>query len=357
MKKVIFIINAIQQQRCLKRVEEFIDHGYEVKAYGFSRSEVVPTQPKRFEIEVLGHIDNGIAYAKRLWIMYKALRPVFLQHKNEDVIYYYFLLDVAMVCLFISNKPYIYEESDLMQTYLSFSPLRYTLDLIDRCLIRHSVLTTMTSEGFLQYHFPQEKPTNICLVPNRLNPRVTELPRRKHPTDIHHLKIAFVGGARFDSIVHIADTILTHFPQHEFHFYGTISDHHEDFKRIQDTYSNVRFHGKFTNPDDLPAIYENIDLLVATYDTKYENVRYAEPNKLYEAIYFLAPILVSRGTFLAEKVKRLGIGFDIDPLNDNEIITFFNHLQPNDIQRCADNCKRIDTQNIIDRNPDLFNKL
>ena len=35
------------------------------------------------------------------------------------------------------------------------------------------------------------------------------------------------------------------------------------------------------------------DMVVATYDVTIENVRYAEPNKIYEAIFFETPIILS----------------------------------------------------------------
>ena len=35
MKKIVFIINAVSNQRCIKRVNEFVERGYNVVAYGF----------------------------------------------------------------------------------------------------------------------------------------------------------------------------------------------------------------------------------------------------------------------------------------------------------------------------------
>lgn len=355
--KVIFIINSIQQQRCIKRIEEFIANGYEVQAYGFSRSDIIPTLPKNFHIEILGHIDNHTSYFKRLIFMYKALRPVLKHHAKDSVLYYYFLLDIALVCRLLCRKPYIYEESDLMQTYLPSAILRNLLNRIDKHIIHHSLITTMTSDGFAQYHFGTDLPDNIVIVPNRLNKKVLQLPYKSSTIDINHLRFAFVGGARFDAVVNFVNTLAAHFPQHDFHFYGTILDHKSEFEGIMAKYSNVYFHGKFSNPIDLPSIYQNIDLVLATYDTKYENVRYAEPNKLYEAIYFETPILVSSGTYLAEKVKRLGVGYDIDAMDDESIISFIRNLTKDGLLSTINNIKKIDKQSAININTDFFQKL
>ncbi len=355
--KIVFIINSIQQQRCIKRIEEFIAHGYEVEAYGFSRANVIPTLPENFKIDVLAQFDNSVSYFKRLMIMYKVLKPIFQKYKHQNVLYYYFLLDVALVCRLLCRKSYIYEESDLMQTYIPSAPIRNTLNYIDKRIIRHSLVTTMTSEGFAQFHFGAEYPKNIVFVPNKLNSKVLQLPYTPSTLDINHLRIGFVGGARYQTVVNFVRTFADNFPQHTFHFYGTLMDHKEEFEHIIDTRPNVYYHGKFSNPADLPAIYQNLDLVLATYDTRFANVRYAEPNKLYEAAYFKTPIIVSKDTYLALKVKTWGIGYEIDAMNTEQVVSFIHNLTKENIERCISNCNTLDPQDLINENPQLFEKL
>ena len=357
MKKVIFIINSIQQQRCIKRIEEFIANGYEVEAYGFSRAEVIPTLPENFRINVLAKFDNRVSYLKRLLIMYRTLKPVFKKYKHQNVLYYYFLLDVAMVCRMLCRRPYIYEESDLMQTYIPSAIVRNTLNRIDKRIIAHALVTTMTSEGFAQFHFGNTYPDNIVFVPNKLNSKVLQLAYTPSDLDMNRLRIGFVGGARYQTVVHFVRTFAEHFPQHEFHFYGTILDQKEEFEQIIETHPNVFYHGKFSNPADLPAIYHQLDLVLATYDTRFENVRYAEPNKLYEAAYFQTPVIVSSYTFLAQRVQELGIGFAIDAMDTEAIIRFIRTLTQEDINRCIRACQAIEKDQLISNNPLLFEKI
>ena len=51
--KVIFIVNAIQSHHCIKRINEFLANGYNVKVYGFKRDTVFHTKPEKFDIEIL----------------------------------------------------------------------------------------------------------------------------------------------------------------------------------------------------------------------------------------------------------------------------------------------------------------
>jgi hypothetical protein len=91
-----------------------------------------------------------------------------------------------------------------------------------------------------------------------------------------------------------------------------------------------------------------LDINVVCYDAKEENVRIAEPNKLYESAFFCRPIIVSKGTFLEKRVKELGVGFSLDASNDDEIVDFISHLTIHDISRCIDNARKISTEKLID---------
>ena len=354
---IIFILNSIQQQRCIKRINEFIDNGYPIRVYGFSRLDIVPNKPDRFNVEVLAHLTNGSSYFSRLRIMRDKLRDVFASHKGENVIYYYFMLDVAMACRSLSRAPFIFEESDLAHTTLRKPFITWMLEKIDRQIIRRSLLTVFTSEGFVRYHFGNRPPENCVLIPNRLNSTILSLPLLPHHnTDINHLQIGFVGGARYKSILRFAETIAHRFPQHTFHFFGTLMSELDRLEKLK-SYPNIVFYGPFANPADLPDIYSRIDLLVSTYDVEIANVRFAEPNKLYEGAYFDVPIIVSEGTFLAEKVRSLGIGYGVDARSEKSIADFINRLTYDDYYNKQQAASRIDKSTLINHNEAMFKKL
>ena len=57
-------------------------------------------------------------------------------------------------------------------------------------------------------------------------------------------------------------------------------------KIIQENESeHIKFYGSFKSPEDLSAIYDQIDLNFVVYDTSTLNVRLALPNKLYESAF------------------------------------------------------------------------
>ena len=351
-KKIVFIINSIQNPRCIKRLNEFIDKGYDVTAYAFSRGDLIFNNIQS-KIILLDTYSNDLSYIKRLPILYNNIKSIVAN--NKDVVYYLFGLEVAMIFKIIAyTHKYIYEESDLVHTYLSNKFLRYILEKFDKYLISKSIMTVFTSEGFIKYHFGDTKPDNCIVVPNRLSPEVKQYKiKQKQPCE--KLKIGFVGKIRYNSVKSFVEIFCKEYPNNEFHFFGNIGSQKEiEMFSPLNQYSNCIFHGPFKNPDDLPSIYSQINLVLSTYDVTYENVRYAEPNKLYESIYFETPIIVSKGTFLADKVDKLGIGFSIDPFDRDNIISLVDKLSLDDVKI---NLRCIDKDYTINNNSHLFIKL
>lgn len=357
-KKIVFVLNNITITRCLKRVGEFIENGYEVDVYGFEKQgEEGYAAPPNFDISVIGVFSREQSYFERLKVYYRALKQLFRKYKNQDVIFYYFFFNIAFAARLLSRRTYIYEESDLPYTSIKNKMVRNWFGSIDKKIIKKSMLTVMTSEGFIDYHFGDERPSNIVVVPNRVNPLLPSIPYNRNSFDINHLSFAFVGGFRYTSVINFATVIAEHFPQHEFHSYGIILGHEKELKSLCERYENIHFHGKFRNPDDLPTIYEKIDLVLASYDARYINAQYAEPNKMYEAIFFRTPIIVSSNTFLAKKVDRLGIGYHINALDKQEIISFVKGLTEKDINLKIKALDALPQEFAINRNPELFKYL
>lgn len=356
-KKIIFILNSIQIQRVVKRINSFCDAGYPVEVFAFSRVGDDPCPLKtHFEYEVIGEFPNQMSYLARLSFMRKCIKAKADNIKKQNAILYIFGLDAAIVTRTVLKTPYVYEEADLVHTYISNGFVSGLLEKLDRRIIRKSLLTVLTSEGFMDYHFGNNRPTNLLEVSNRLNQAVTNFPiQKKKPLDINHLKIGFVGSFRFNAVINFCKVFVDHYPQHELHVFGTMPENSP--ARVLLEKKNFIMHGPFKNPDDLPGIYSQIDLSLSTYDANTVNARYAEPNKLYEAIYFETPIIASSHTFVADKVKRMGIGFDIDASNDNEVIRFVEGLTEEMIKGVVECIRNIDKKAAINNNTELFKRI
>lgn len=355
MSKIVFIINPIQQQ-LFKRVEDFMAHGYDVEAYYFTRTGQNPFQQTTFPIHKIGEFDTSLSYVKRLPVMYKALKPVFDKYKQKDVWFYYYQLDVALVCHWISHRPFLYECYDLMHHNMSSSVMRFLFDTIEKYIVKKSTCTLMTSQGFVQHYWGEKQPKNVFVVPNRLDKEVLTIPYHSHPYDINHLRFGFVGVARDENVFRFAKILVTHFPQHEMHFFGLYRQDLDDYEGMAKQYPNFHLHGPFTrHPQDLPSLYEQIDITVIPFEyIKHGNHRYTDHNKLYEGIFFETPLVVSQGSFTGQQVEKMDIGFTIDATDEEQILTFIRGLNSTQLDTKLQHIRSLDKKMCINDNPQMF---
>lgn len=355
--KVVFILKTIEQQRCIKRIQAFIDHGYEVEVYGFNRKKNV--QQCSFPINSLGVIEDGTGYAQRTKEYLKARNVIKQYRKDKNVLFYLFGLDLALPMIFCRGaKHYIYEESDLIHTKFKSRAVIRIFESIDKWIIKKSRVSVLTSEGFVKYHYGDAtRPQNVCILPNKLNQRCKELSPIPRSLDFNNLSVGFVGFFRYESIYNFLLITAKNYPKIQVKLFGANSGWSKNQFAELSALANVSYEGPFKNPDELPKVYSQIDLVVSTYDIEDDNPRYAEPNKIYESIYFETPIIVSDQTFLADKVDRLGIGFHVNAKNDDEIIGFWEKLSEQVLIEKIDACKKVDKHYCIDDEKELFNKL
>lgn len=357
-KKIVFVLNAITITRCQKRVQEFIDAGYEVEVYGFERGGETYATPAGFTITTIGCHAVSMSYYKRLMVIVKALKELHKKYRGQkDVVFYYFFFDVAFAASLVSKRQYIYEESDIPYANLKPIVFRWFLALWDKRIIRHSLLTTMTSEGFINYHRLQWHRENIIVIPNRVNVSLLQQPYTHKEFEEGKLSIGFVGGFRYRSILNFVNEVVNRFKYVTFHIYGNIMNYEDELKALVKDNSNLILHGIFNNPSDLPYVYENLDLVLATYDADSINAQYAEPNKMYESIFFRVPIIVSKGTFISEKVERLGIGYSVNALDNEDVFRLLESLTKESIHEKIKNLSKIPQIDAVNDNPQLFEYL
>lgn len=357
-ERIVFILGFSANQNAIKRIKEFSARGYDVQAYGFARDNRIFETPNGVDVSIIGSYPTSTPYLKRIGTLLNGIKHVLSIPRKGNTLYYCFGLDVTTLFKILCNYDYIYEEEDLMYTYFSNKLLVKWFSRIDRYVVKHSLLTVFTSEGFSNYHYGKARKDNIVVIPNRLKKEVVNYKPINKSVDMSQLKIGFVGSFRFMSVYNFAKVFSMNFPECEFHFFGGTSNSEDQqlFSKLS-KYKNIFFHGRFKNPQDLPVVYSQFDLLLSTYDIMFENVRYAEPNKIYEAIYFKKPIIATEGTYLGDKIKKLGIGYTVNPLDDQNIVDFVRRLTVESYQRIVNNITALPPDFAIDNYDVLFAKL
>ena len=359
MTRIVFIVPQLSQPRAIKRIESIHNGCIDIKVYGFDnglyRNNISTAS---FEIEeIIPRIKEASKINKIIFFI-KTIRRILKQNKN--CLFYFFGYEIGAFGFLLGCRNYIYEEADVSAARVRNKFIRNMMLTLDRAIITHSRYTVFTSGGFADYIFKRNIPRNIILLPNKLSPWFNQQKRNSvtfKVFDYNHLKFGFIGLIRYpNTIIRFARVVGKYFPQHEFHFYGDVERNEYIDEEIK-SYSNVHFHGPFVNPQDLAKIYSEIDVNVVCYDTSSGNVNIAEPNKLYESIFFYTPIIVSSNTYLSKRVKELSVGDSIVANSDNYIIDYIKSLQSSHYEYFIHKMKEIDTETLIDNPYNLIEKL
>lgn len=346
--KIVFLVESISQPRCIKRVIAISQEGYDCVVYGYDRKKSsVNTFPSNIDVSVLGEMIDGGGYVSKFFQMKRDLSEIIKKHKSENVVYYSFGF-VFSTLLYFNRCRYIYEMSDILYGYPKFDLVRPVLKCLDRNVIKKAVFTVMTSEGFKKYLAPNNN--NIVLQPNKINSTLAGYKREvRYIKPSEGLKFSFVGRMRYETILSFAKVIGEYFPDHSFNFYGDSSGCMlEHCLQLEQKYNNIKYYGAYKNPEDLSSIYNNTDIVVSCYTTDFLNEKLAEPNKLYEALFFCKPIIVSDGIFLADQVRKYGCGYCIDATTFSSIKSFVDSLVVEEINNIVDRESKISEDEIID---------
>lgn len=362
INKVVFIVRTMVP-RVDKRIKEFVANGYDVEVYGFEFENVRIDNSKNTAyfynvLATIPNFPNQLSYKERAILFYIKIKEVIKKYDRKQTLFYFFTINTSFITLLMPKILFINEESDMLFDRSKNPLVRKLIIWANKRIIKKSYKTVMTSQGFADFYYGNNIPDNIVIIPNKVSAACLNLPTvEKHPFDVNHIKFAFTGNARYNSIFNMCKVVGEHFPHHEFHFYGTLNYFTEEQKQTVSKYKNVTVHGPFKNPDDLPEIYSKIDFVISTYDSEGVNVQYAESNKIYESLFFETPIFVSTNTVLQKIVNKNNMGYVLNALDDSEVIRTINSITEEKYYEFRTSLKAIDKAESVNDNTKFFNQL
>lgn len=354
---ITLILPTITQPRYQKRITA-LSKQHNVKVFAFDRGLYKKNAIEHDDLTILGEMSNK-NYYKRIFLYIKLIKSI-LRSKSKTDMFYFFSIDFALLgFLLLKKNRFIYEIGDF--AYLSLPKVaRNILTFLDRKIIKKSYRTILTSDGFKNYLMEKDSSLtkNIIIIPNRPARELLDIDRKTEPfSETEPLRFGFVGILRYpNTVFKIVRIIAEKFPKYEFIYYGD-GGLTKDFITLSESYSNLKYKGQFKNPDDLEKIYNDFDIHLACYDIKGLNQQLAEPNKLYESIYFGNPLVATRKSFLGEKVKDLGIGYVLDDFTNESIINFIENINVGDLNRFKNNMLKIDKLELVDSDLELLEAL
>lgn len=366
MAKILVVTGSLTQPRVQRRIRSFSQAGHQVTVYGFDRMLQKANKfiPEDVEIHFLGMLTGAGVNLKRLLLMFKAFGTLknATRQKSYDVIYC-FSFDSALIASFLGQRCiHFYEISDLMFSGQHAGLLsKIFCRLENRILIKFDTIV-LTSPWFgdeLKRRVPEVN-NKLFVIENKIPEEIAErFQRPAQPLKIDKsrpVRIGYIGLVKYvDCVYPFINEIAKQPDKFEFHIFGNTQS--GDFFERCEGIRNIYNHGPFKNPDDLNKIYSQTDLVFTAYDNRDYNVRVAIPNKLFEAIFFGVPLVVSSKTALSERVINWQVGYVVDPSDNDYAKKFIDNFKVSELEKFALNCSQFPKEELLNKRSNIADKL
>lgn len=125
------------------------------------------------------------------------------------------------------------------------------------------------------------------------------------------VRIVYVGNLVEDRFIMKALACAERLPEFEFHIggFGVLED---KIRHLTAERDNIFFYGRLSYEDVL-ALEMQSHIMLALYDPSVPNHTYAAPNKFYEALALGKPLVMLRGTGMADIVEKEDLGVVCEP--------------------------------------------
>lgn len=256
----------------------------------------------------------------------KKIRPDIIHAQN---------LDMLKIALWYKQKidenvKIIYEIADLhkllvdqQKNIIRKVAQRYLLREDRRCA-RYVDLLIVTSKKYYENYFSDF----ICKDKMIYMPNVPDLRAfslYKHKVKNDEFTVGFIGAIRYKkqmrNLIEAGKRVGVKV------LFAGVEYEPVEIEPLCKSVNGFEWYGKFDFMSEAAGLYERCDAIYSVYDADMENVKVALPNKLYESIYCEVPIIVARGTYLAELVEEWGVGVSVDHNSIDELVVAINGLK------------------------------
>lgn len=337
MTRFVFVLPVQSAVHCYKRIKALQGLGVETDVYSFER-DYYPGKLQPNEYVSLGSISHG-QYQKRLMPMAKAVSTIRRAARDASVVYT-FGLDTLMLATAATRRltaapKLVYEVPDIRGILTGHGPQSAAMRRLERMLLRHINLVVVTSEAFVTGYFQGVQGVEVpyLVIENKLLVENMPLFTPKPRPDDGVLYIGYFGHIR----CHASWRVLKRAAQEsegriQVRVAGIINDI-ATAKADLATTPGMTYQGTFVSPDDLPAIYGQVDMSWIAHFHAANNTKWARVNRFYESSYFQKPMFAQTGTMDGEVVASSGLGVCLDLADENAAVQTVLDTRLSDLDR------------------------
>ena len=242
----------------------------------------------------------------------------------------------------------IFEVADLRENYI-VRPKKPVDRIITDALLKKEKKAfknvdylVVTSPKFYDMHYKDLiSKERMLFIPNEPDTQVFE---NYHKKVDGPFTVGFIGGIRYlkqmKMLVDVANEVGCNVL---FAGAGGTSTEYDEIKKYCEGMDNVTFTGRYNYDTEIAGLYGKVDCVYAVYDADNPNVKIAIPNKLYESIFCELPIIVAKGTYLAELVEEWGVGASVSHEDKKELKQVIRRMKDDLeyrhmlVQKCTEN--------------------
>lgn len=350
---VCFLLTHVPNPRMNKRIEVFKKTGKTTVVCARRASQNI-WEPSQDVEHIIFDVDLPSArhIVKRYMVSRKFQRKAMekLNELKPDVIYAEGLDTLIIADEYKKKNTHIkifFEVADLREDYI-VKPSKITNRAMTKVLLREerkifrSVdFLVVTSPKFYDVHYHELiERDKMLFIPNVPDEKAFRNYERKQGG---RFTVGFIGGIRYlkqmEMLVDAAEKLDINVL---FAGAGGTKSEYSLIRNYCAGKDNVTFTGKYEYDKEIAGLYGRVDCVYSVYDADNPNVRIALPNKFYESILCELPIIVSKGTYLAELVERLGVGVAVSHTDANELIEALENLIRRDeyYRDIIENCRK-----------------
>lgn len=285
-------------------------------------------------------------YFRRLFQIIPAIFKIrYHLRKKRNYVFYALSFDCMVIARLCGLKRGFYEIGDLRQD----AGLWKVFGFLERKLLRNILGLIFTSRYFYEEFYKNKlivPDGRVYIIDNKVSRKLMNQRPSEKQRPPQRIVIGIVGLLRY----RLPIELLLQFVRARSEVYAIECFGDGPLRELVESYvcENIRYHGSFKNPEELPKIYSQIDLNYVVYGNSDRNVQLAIPNKLFESAYFGVPILCCEGTAVGKKAIEWQIGKMVRIESKESFDADLSSLDRAWLRSCSQNCFKIASEKLLD---------
>lgn len=314
--RVLSLLPVVGHPRDSKRIDMLLGCGVEVEVAAFERPNPI-NRPPRCKVTTLGRIADG-ALLRRVFVAASALPSLVAMARRNDIIYAsgQDMGLMGWVAGVLTGRPVVMEVGDIREIQVAPGAKGALMRSVDRFLSARVALVVVTSEKFISAYYRdmlQRTPRHM-VIENKLEMTGEPVPRpvarAGKPGRDGPLVIGWFGILRFQWAIDALEAVVSRAERPVRVLLAGYTGGDVDISRLQ-AMAEVEHVPHYRSPDDLPALYDRIDVVWCAYPVSgsgHAAKNWVRANRFYEACMYRKPLIVLEGTGDADPVRDLGVG-------------------------------------------------